>query len=48
MPLTDSMEKPPAAERTAGPIAVFSNKLCARLPEHFSRGALRQLSQNPA
>src|ERR1700723_4224217 len=35
MPLTDSMEKPPAAERTAGPIAVFSNSY-ARLPEHFS------------
>jgi uncharacterized protein YdiU (UPF0061 family) len=34
MPLTDSMEKPPAADRTAGPIAVFSNSY-ARLPEHF-------------
>ena len=34
MPLTDSMEKPPAAERTAVPIAVFSNSY-ARLPEHF-------------
>ena len=34
MPSTDSMEKPPAAERTAGPIAVFSNSY-ARLPEHF-------------
>jgi uncharacterized protein YdiU (UPF0061 family) len=34
MPLTDSMEKPPAAERTAGPIVVFSNSY-ARLPEHF-------------
>ena len=34
MPLTDSMEKPLAAERTAGPIAVFSNSY-ARLPEHF-------------
>ena len=34
MPLTDSMEKPPAAERTPGPIAVFSNSY-ARLPEHF-------------
>jgi serine/tyrosine/threonine adenylyltransferase len=34
MPLTDSMEKPPAAERTASPIAVFSNSY-ARLPEHF-------------
>ena len=34
MPLTDSMEKPPSAERTAGPIAVFSNSY-ARLPEHF-------------
>src|ERR1700722_8620862 len=34
MPLTDSMEKPPTAERTAGPIAVFSNSY-ARLPEHF-------------
>ena len=28
------MEKPPAAERTGGPIAVFSNSY-ARLPEHF-------------
>ena len=34
MPLTDAMEKPPTAERTAGPIAVFSNSY-ARLPEHF-------------
>jgi serine/tyrosine/threonine adenylyltransferase len=34
MPLTDSMEKAPAAERTADPIAVFSNSY-ARLPEHF-------------
>ena len=34
MPLTDSLEKPLAAERTAGPIAVFSNSY-ARLPEHF-------------
>ena len=34
MPLTDSMEKPVATERTAGPIAVFSNSY-ARLPEHF-------------
>jgi uncharacterized protein YdiU (UPF0061 family) len=34
MPLTDSMEKPLAAERTAGPIAVFSNSY-ARLPERF-------------
>ena len=34
MPLIDSMEKPPTAERTAGPIAVFSNSY-ARLPEHF-------------
>ena len=34
MPLTDSIEKPLAAERTAGPIAVFSNSY-ARLPEHF-------------
>jgi serine/tyrosine/threonine adenylyltransferase len=34
MPLTDSIEKPPAAERTTGPIAVFSNSY-ARLPEHF-------------
>src|ERR1700678_3651902 len=34
MPLTDSMEKPPAAERRAVPIAVFSNSY-ARLPEHF-------------
>jgi uncharacterized protein YdiU (UPF0061 family) len=34
MPLTDSMEKPPAAEGTSRPIAVFSNSY-ARLPEHF-------------
>ena len=34
MPLTDSLEKPLAAERTAGPIAAFSNSY-ARLPEHF-------------
>src|ERR1700733_2668017 len=34
MPLTDSMEKPLAAERTGGPIAVFSNSY-ARLPERF-------------
>jgi serine/tyrosine/threonine adenylyltransferase len=34
MPLTDSMEKPPAAERGEGSIAVFSNSY-ARLPEHF-------------
>jgi serine/tyrosine/threonine adenylyltransferase len=34
MPLTDSIEKPLAAEHTAGPIAVFSNSY-ARLPEHF-------------
>jgi uncharacterized protein YdiU (UPF0061 family) len=34
MPLTDSMEKASAAERTAGPIGVFSNSY-ARLPEHF-------------
>ena len=34
MPLTDSMEKPLAAERTAGPIAAFSNSY-ARLPERF-------------
>ena len=34
MPSTDSMEKPPAAERTAGAIAVFSNSY-ARLPGHF-------------
>ena len=34
MPLVDSMEKPPTAERAAGPIAVFSNSY-ARLPEHF-------------
>jgi hypothetical protein len=47
MPLTDSMEKPLAAERTAGPIAVFSNSY-ARLPEHFSRGVLQPLSQKPA
>jgi uncharacterized protein YdiU (UPF0061 family) len=34
MPLMDSMEKPPTAERAAGAIAVFSNSY-ARLPEHF-------------
>jgi serine/tyrosine/threonine adenylyltransferase len=34
MPLTDSMEKPLPAERTAGPIAVFSNSY-AGLPERF-------------
>jgi serine/tyrosine/threonine adenylyltransferase len=34
MPLTDSMEKPPAAERTGGPMAVFTHSY-ARLPEHF-------------
>jgi uncharacterized protein YdiU (UPF0061 family) len=34
MPLTDSMEKSLAAERTGGPIAVFSNSY-ARLPERF-------------
>jgi uncharacterized protein YdiU (UPF0061 family) len=34
MPLTDSIEKPLAAERTAGQIAVFCNSY-ARLPEHF-------------
>jgi uncharacterized protein YdiU (UPF0061 family) len=37
MPLTDSMEKPLAAERTGGPIAVFSNSY-ARLPERFFSG----------
>jgi serine/tyrosine/threonine adenylyltransferase len=34
MPLTDSMERPPATERAAGLIAVFSNSY-ARLPDHF-------------
>jgi serine/tyrosine/threonine adenylyltransferase len=34
MPLTNWMEKPFAAERTGGPIAVFSNSY-ARLPERF-------------
>jgi serine/tyrosine/threonine adenylyltransferase len=34
MPPTDSMEKPPTVERTAGPIMVFSNSY-ARLPERF-------------
>ena len=34
MPPTDSMEKPPTAECTAGPIAVFSNSY-TRLPERF-------------
>jgi serine/tyrosine/threonine adenylyltransferase len=34
MPPTDSIEKPPTVELTAGPIAVFFNSY-ARLPEHF-------------
>ena len=34
MPLNDAIEKPLAAERTGGSIAVFSNSY-ARLPEHF-------------
>jgi serine/tyrosine/threonine adenylyltransferase len=34
MPLTNSIDKPLAAEHTAGPIAVFSNSY-ARLPEGF-------------
>ena len=34
MPLTEAIEKASTAERTAGPIAVFSNSY-ARLPEHF-------------
>ena len=34
MPPTDSIEKPPTVELTAGPIAVFSNSY-ARLPAHF-------------
>ena len=34
MPLTNSIDKPLAAEHTVGPIAVFSNSY-ARLPEHF-------------
>jgi serine/tyrosine/threonine adenylyltransferase len=34
MPLTDSIDEPPVAERTGGSIAVFSNSY-ARLPEHF-------------
>ena len=34
MPLTDSMQKPPAVESMGGEIAVFSNSY-ARLPEHF-------------
>ena len=34
MALSDSMEMPPTAGRTPGPIAVFSNSY-ARLPEHF-------------
>jgi serine/tyrosine/threonine adenylyltransferase len=34
MPLSESIEKPLIAERTGGPIAVFSNSY-ARLPEHF-------------
>ena len=47
MPPTDSMEKPPAVERTVGPIAVFSNSY-ARLPERFSPGSLRRRYQSPA
>jgi hypothetical protein len=46
MPLTDSMEKPPAAERMGRPIAVLSNGY-ARLPEHFSPRFLRLLSRRP-
>jgi serine/tyrosine/threonine adenylyltransferase len=34
MPLTNSIDKPLAAEHMVGPIAVFSNSY-ARLPEHF-------------
>src|SRR5277367_5441578 len=34
MALSESMEMPPTAGRTPGPIAVFSNSY-ARLPEHF-------------
>ncbi len=34
MALSDSMEMPPTAGRTPGPIVVFSNSY-ARLPEHF-------------
>ena len=34
MPLNDAIEKPPAAKRMGGEIAVFSNSY-ARLPEHF-------------
>jgi serine/tyrosine/threonine adenylyltransferase len=34
MPLTNSIDKPLAAEHTVGPIAVFSNSY-ARLPKHF-------------
>ena len=34
MALSDSMEMPPTAGRTPGPITVFSNSY-ARLPEHF-------------
>ena len=34
MPPTDSIDMPATVERTAGPIAVFSNSY-ARLPEHF-------------
>jgi serine/tyrosine/threonine adenylyltransferase len=34
MPLTDSIEKSLAAERTAGPIVAFTHSY-ARLPEHF-------------
>src|SRR5271156_5577158 len=34
MPVNNAIEEPLAAERAAGPIAVFSNSY-ARLPEHF-------------
>jgi hypothetical protein len=34
MALSESIEKPPIAERAVSPIAVFSNSY-ARLPEHF-------------
>ena len=45
MPPTDSMEKPPTAECTVGPIAVFSNSY-ARLPERFSHGSIRRPYQS--
>jgi hypothetical protein len=47
MPLSESIEKPLIAERTGGPIAVFSNSY-ARLPEHFFARLSPTRSQSPA